>query len=122
MGSLPVKRVPGHCMLIGNSAPRYGDSISQAAGLVHAGEELSRNKKMPRQKSWHFVERLTGVEPAYAAWEAAVLPMNYSRIGWKLELIIADRACKSNTKKGEAEAAPPQGKEKLLQKQLFIGR
>ena len=25
------------------------------------------------------LERLTGVEPAYAAWEAAVLPMNYSR-------------------------------------------
>jgi hypothetical protein len=26
------------------------------------------------------VERLMGVEPTYAAWEAAVLPMNYSRI------------------------------------------
>ena len=25
------------------------------------------------------VERLMGVEPTYAAWEAAVLPMNYSR-------------------------------------------
>ena len=30
-----------------------------------------------------------GVEPTYAAWEAAVLPMNYSRIG-KLEFIITD--------------------------------
>ena len=31
---------------------------------------------MPR----HFnLERLMGVEPTYAAWEAAVLPMNYSR-------------------------------------------
>ena len=26
------------------------------------------------------LERITGVEPAYAAWEAAVLPMNYIRI------------------------------------------
>ena len=25
------------------------------------------------------MERMTGVEPAYAAWEAAVLPMNYIR-------------------------------------------
>lgn len=25
------------------------------------------------------MERLMGVEPTYAAWEAAVLPMNYSR-------------------------------------------
>ena len=30
-----------------------------------------------------FLERLMGVEPTYAAWEAAVLPMNYSRVsGW----------------------------------------
>ena len=27
-----------------------------------------------------FLERLMGVEPTYAAWEAAVLPMNYIRI------------------------------------------
>ena len=26
-----------------------------------------------------FMERLMGVEPTYAAWEAAVLPMNYIR-------------------------------------------
>lgn len=25
------------------------------------------------------LERLMGVEPTYAAWEAAVLPMNYTR-------------------------------------------
>ena len=36
-----------------------------------------------------FLERLMGVEPTYAAWEAAVLPMNYSRI-WKPMIIIAD--------------------------------
>jgi hypothetical protein len=26
------------------------------------------------------MERVTGIEPAYAAWEAAVLPLNYTRI------------------------------------------
>ena len=42
-------------------------------------------REMPR----HFnLERLMGVEPTYAAWEAAVLPMNYSRI-WVV--IIPDR-------------------------------
>lgn len=25
------------------------------------------------------MERMMGVEPTYAAWEAAVLPMNYTR-------------------------------------------
>ena len=29
-------------------------------------------------------ERLMGVEPTYAAWEAAVLPMNYSRVCFRL--------------------------------------
>ena len=40
------------------------------------------------------LERLMGVEPTYAAWEAAVLPMNYSRIFF----IIADPIsnCKIN--------------------------
>ena len=33
-----------------------------------------------REMPQHFnLERLMGVEPTYAAWEAAVLPMNYSR-------------------------------------------
>ncbi len=26
------------------------------------------------------VERAKGIEPSYAAWEAAVLPLNYARI------------------------------------------
>ena len=27
------------------------------------------------------LERAKGIEPSYAAWEAAVLPLNYARIG-----------------------------------------
>ncbi len=26
-----------------------------------------------------FLERVKGIEPSYAAWEAAVLPLNYTR-------------------------------------------
>ena len=26
------------------------------------------------------MERVKGIEPSYAAWEAAVLPLNYTRI------------------------------------------
>lgn len=36
-----------------------------------------------------------GVEPTYAAWEAAVLPMNYSRVN---KGIIADSFLICNTK------------------------
>jgi hypothetical protein len=27
----------------------------------------------------HYLERVKGIEPSYAAWEAAVLPLNYTR-------------------------------------------
>ena len=37
-------------------------------------------KKRDTQRVSLFLERLMGVEPTYAAWEAAVLPMNYSRV------------------------------------------
>jgi hypothetical protein len=26
---------------------------------------------------WDFLEPMTGIEPAYSAWEADVLPLNY---------------------------------------------
>ena len=30
--------------------------------------------------TWDFgVERVTGIEPAFSAWEADVLPLNYTR-------------------------------------------
>jgi hypothetical protein len=29
--------------------------------------------------TWGFVERVTGIEPALSAWEADVLPLNYTR-------------------------------------------
>ena len=33
--------------------------------------------------TWAFVaERVTGIEPALSAWEADVLPLNYTRVSW----------------------------------------
>ena len=29
---------------------------------------------------WNGLERTEGIEPSYAAWEAAVLPLNYARM------------------------------------------
>ena len=28
------------------------------------------------------LERVKGIEPSYEAWEAAVLPLNYTRVNW----------------------------------------
>ena len=48
--------------------------------------EGRRNQRETSAKSrcLSFLERLMGVEPTYAAWEAAVLPMNYSRVCFRL--------------------------------------
>ena len=52
---------------------------------------------MPRMPRHFNLERLMGVEPTYAAWEAAVLPMNYSR---RNSRIITDHFGFCNTKNG----------------------
>ncbi len=37
------------------------------------------------------MERVKGIEPSYAAWEAAVLPLNYTRMKSVLNLIDLGR-------------------------------
>ena len=62
-----------------------GISTSPAAAdpVLPKGQNrpISRSKKRDTPNGVSlFLERLMGVEPTYAAWEAAVLPMNYSRV------------------------------------------
>jgi hypothetical protein len=40
-------------------------------------EPTEKNKYLPELD----VERVKGIEPSYAAWEATVLPLNYTRSG-----------------------------------------
>ena len=40
-----------------------------------------------------ILERVKGIEPSYAAWEAAVLPLNYTRI----TALIIDRISSTKT-------------------------
>jgi hypothetical protein len=42
----------------------------------------------------HFMERVTGIEPALSAWEADVLPLNYTRtLEHGFVTLAAGRAC-----------------------------
>ena len=46
-------------------------------------DEIPRNaSQAPREGrlTWYFSERATGIEPAFSAWEADVLPLNYTRV------------------------------------------
>ena len=41
---------------------------------------LGRESLYPRIRSDLQMERVTGIEPALSAWEAEVLPLNYTRV------------------------------------------
>ena len=44
-----------------------------------------------RQKCVIGMERVMGIEPTYAAWEAAVLPLNYTRaMGYRSRDVIVE--------------------------------
>lgn len=45
--------------------------------------------KAPNHKVRGFEERLTGIEPAYQAWEACALPLSYSRIFFSVSRLLA---------------------------------
>jgi hypothetical protein len=36
------------------------------------------------RSTFQILERAKGIEPSYAAWEAAVLPLNYARLSLSL--------------------------------------
>jgi 3-oxoacid CoA-transferase subunit B len=46
--------------------------------------EQSRRPRCLRSGAFVILERVKGIEPSYEAWEAAVLPLNYTRNGWRL--------------------------------------
>ena len=61
------------------SAPRPGDRRGIKNSLMHMRQAvcfLSAKRPLRTQIPQRFVERDTGIEPAYPAWEAGVLPMN----------------------------------------------
>jgi hypothetical protein len=57
--------------LNGNNAIHRIKSIAPVKSM-RAGDSLIRIERLERAK---------GIEPSYAAWEAAVLPLNYARGG-----------------------------------------
>ncbi len=40
---------------------------------------MRQDKKAGVGPAFFVLERVMGIEPTYAAWEAAVLPLNYTR-------------------------------------------
>jgi hypothetical protein len=66
-------------LLTRDSANRVEDGVSPGHGQADGQESLItadfQSAHMPLNRG--FVEPMTGIEPAYSAWEADVLPLNY---------------------------------------------
>lgn len=56
---------------------------------------------------WGHVERLTGIEPAYQAWEASALPLSYSRSGTGLNSSRESRSTRFTLPQSEFEVVHP---------------
>ena len=59
------------------------------SGLLRAAFPFFRQKGTASGRCGSLLEQVRGIEPPYAAWEAAVLPMNYTCI-LTCEFIITD--------------------------------
>ena len=61
---------------------RHADVLRARNG--HAGDRFANGGRLERRNQasdLRFrVERVTGIEPALSAWEADVLPLNYTRV------------------------------------------
>ncbi len=56
--------------------------VMSAGALFCSGDDTAAEVAAPKAESHvypGFAERMTGIEPAYSAWEADVLPLNYIR-------------------------------------------
>jgi hypothetical protein len=69
---------------LSNPLPQTGRKLVAGAKFALANLVASA---MSLEDVGNVVERAKGIEPSYAAWEAAVLPLNYARggatIGWR---------------------------------------
>ena len=74
---------------VGSCRSANGPLMARTVGY---GPRLVRPSLGESPLSWAFrVERVTGIEPALSAWEADVLPLNYTRA--HLHCLAVEPAC-----------------------------
>ena len=81
-------------------------ALTQGAALLIPGNATSRVLIGETRTRLGHAERVTGIEPALSAWEAEVLPLNYTREHSPDQAAIpGDRRCSSE--RGSAYPLPP---------------
>ena len=61
----------------------------RSTNLGVGGSNPSERAIQSRVRAKYDLERVKGIEPSYAAWEAAVLPLNYTRMPKRFLVILA---------------------------------
>lgn len=74
------------------------------AALVASGSSKALTETIVLARAFR-VERVTGIEPALSAWEADVLPLNYTRSGTTLPEGHYPRAVRCARHLGEVAAS-----------------
>ena len=64
---------------------------------------MGLSRSVPRYFRGDLLERVTGIEPALSAWEADVLPLNYTRVG--LRVYLSARRDSSDPKDSKSRIA-----------------
>ena len=57
-----------------------GTTLRRTQNLFFSQNSIQGTKKEPARTLSMVMERMKGVEPSCPAWEAGVLPMNYTRM------------------------------------------
>jgi hypothetical protein len=77
----PAWRPEAGRSLMGTSGSPANCSVKPAS-VVGADAAVGQARTSGTRKVHRrTMERVKGIEPSYAAWEAAVLPLNYTRVG-----------------------------------------
>src|ERR1700682_465788 len=66
--------------------PANGLRFCLVARFTRFERSAQRDRALRRK-----LERVKGIEPSYAAWEAAVLPLNYTRAGDRIRSTLGYR-------------------------------
>lgn len=76
------------CSVATSGCPKRSEDGFPAGARNIPPRPVEAIRKAPR-RSPGLLERLTGIEPAYQAWEACALPLSYSRIFFSVSRLLA---------------------------------
>ena len=106
MGAPPATGPSMHCSCARRSMHECRLHAICLANRMRLGLLSSMSRaRVPAQRPESRLERVKGIEPSYEAWEAAVLPLNYTRIGRDSTVAPASLSTPTGRSQGAVQAS-----------------